>query len=293
MLADYTEEVRGVAFSPAATTLAVRSKNALTLWSLSNSGFRRSFSVRAESAPFCFAPDGQRLAYAERSTIRVIDLEHRSELAARAPTALARPVVFAFTCDGRQVAVYDSDDHLRLWQPAGGPDQDCGKLPHDPNVHVLAVPNTKMLVLTSGATVRFWDDAAQVWHADESVFPTPILAVAASPNGRLLALGGYNGYFQLWDTPTGRKLGELLGHEDEVYSIAFAPDGRTLASSGLDGTVRLWHVATRQELFTLETRPKRIWSVAFSADGRMLATAGEPAEDGRSVCLWYAADEPN
>src|SRR5262249_40600760 len=68
------------------------------------------------------------------------------------------------------------------------------------------------------------------------------LAVAFSPDGRLLATGGLDRQVQLWDVATGRILRSLAGHRGPVETLAFAPDGKSLASGSSDTTVLVWSV---------------------------------------------------
>ncbi|QEV21476.1 hypothetical protein [Streptomyces alboniger] len=62
--------------------------------------------------------------------------------------------------------------------------------------------------------------------------PRPVSALAYSPDGRLLAVGG-GGTVQLWDTASARPLGKgLLTAGDTARSLAFSGDGRTLTVRG-------------------------------------------------------------
>lgn len=60
-----------------------------------------------------------------------------------------------------------------------------------------------------------------------------VTALALSPDGHTLAVGGDGGTLQLWDTGTRRPLGGPLPTPGEaIDSLAFGPDGHTLYASG-------------------------------------------------------------
>ena len=85
--------------------------------------------------------------------------------------------------------------------------------------------------------------------------------MAFSPNGKILAAGGWDSQIYLWDTSTGQLISApLRGHRRGVSPLAFSPDGRTLISRSDDLTVRLWNVETGQEMVVLENTPFAILS---------------------------------
>ena len=130
-------------------------------------------------------------------------------------------------------------------------------------------------------TVRLWDPATGEHRRTLTGHSGCVLAVAFSPDGRLLASGSEDGTVRLWDPATGGHRHTLTGHAGTVHAVAFSPDGRLLASGG-DKTVRLWDPATGEHRRTLTGHTGWISGVAFSLDGRLLASCGRD----NSVRLW-------
>jgi WD40 repeat protein len=74
-------------------------------------------------------------------------------------------------------------------------------------------------------------------------------SVAFSPDGKVLASGGWDDTVRLWDVATGKELRKIDAHKAMVGRVVFSPDGKILASrGGLDGTVRLWDPTTGTQL---------------------------------------------
>ena len=65
------------------------------------------------------------------------------------------------------------------------------------------------------------------------------MAVAFSPDGKILASGSVDHTVRLWDPAAGRERRTLKGHTQEVVAVAFSPDGGALASGGGYDAVRL------------------------------------------------------
>ncbi len=95
-----------------------------------------------------------------------------------------------------------------------------------------------------------------------------------SPDGKVLATGGYDNTIKLWDAASGKELRTLDGHNGAVFELAFRSDGKLLASASGDRTVKLWDVARGERLDTLKESQKELYALAFSPDGTRLAAAG-------------------
>ena len=101
-----------------------------------------------------------------------------------------------------------------------------------------------------------------------------VYGLALSPDGKLMATGGYDQKIKLWNLESGKEARTLSGHNGCVYELAFRPDGKILASASADRTVKLWDVASGERRDTLSQSSKELFSLAFSPDGRRLAAGG-------------------
>lgn len=80
--------------------------------------------------------------------------------------------------------------------------------------------------------------------------PGTVHAVAFSPDGSLLAVGGVGSEVRIYQTADGKKVSTLEGHEGAVFALAFTPDGKRIITGGFDGLVRVF-APTSGELRTI------------------------------------------
>ncbi len=148
-----------------------------------------------------------------------------------------------FSRNGRQVASGSEDNSVRLWDVSTGMLVETF-VGHEKRVWSISVhPNGRHIASGSwDGTVRLWKIASATETDDEkgdsnlplATYDRPVLSVAFSPDGHLLAIG--------------------------------------LANSENDNSVKLWDVATQRELWSFDTKSKH--DVAFSPDGRLFAATG-------------------
>src|SRR2546426_1153910 len=67
-----------------------------------------------------------------------------------------------------------------------------------------------------------------------------VMAVAFSPDGKVLASCSRDKTIKLWDAATGELKRTLTEHAGDVYDITFSPMGNLLASASKDKTIKLW-----------------------------------------------------
>jgi WD40 repeat protein len=117
---------------------------------------------------------------------------------------------------------------------------------------------------------------------------SPITSAKFSPDGKLLAVGGYR-EVRLIDPASGNAIATLSGHANYVRSIAFSPDGKLLAAAGgspqRDGEIKIWELQSHQLLKTMKGHKDSIYSIAWSPDGKLIASGSYD----RMVKLWDVA----
>jgi eukaryotic-like serine/threonine-protein kinase len=202
----------------------------------------------------------------------------------------------AFSPDGRAVLTGGADGSAWLWGAADGR-QLAGPFRHpDPVWAVAFRPDGKAFATGSGHSVeekghmkgqgeaRVWDLASgKVIHSGPR-HARDILAVAFTPDGRVLVTASKDGTARFWDAATGGPLGGVVRHRGWVNALALTPDGRAVLTASDDTTARLWAVPDGTPL-TLPLRHLRpVKAAAVSADGRLLLTG---SEDGTAQ-LWDA-----
>src|SRR5262249_57293008 len=92
--------------------------------------------------------------------------------------------------------------------------------------------------------VRVWD----VSMDKELVVPKDVrdsvTSLAFSPDGKLLATGGWSGQVvKLWDVETWREVSRLQSAWSSGCAVTFLTDGKTLVTHGSERAIKFWDVA--------------------------------------------------
>ncbi|MGO8910302.1 MAG: c-type cytochrome [Bradyrhizobium sp.] len=186
------------------------------------------------------SPNGARLASASWDhTVRVWSLADGAPQVLEGHAQNVNGV--AFTPDGRSLVSVGYDRELRIWPLAGG----------TPNVITLASPLNAVAVAPDGEIVtggadgklRFLTAEGQE-SGEVQAGPTPIVALAISQDGTLIAAAGIGGVVAVIDRKARNIARTLVDPGSPVWSVAFLPDNATLLTGGADGKIRRWNART-------------------------------------------------
>ena len=167
-----------------------------------------------------------------------------------------------FTPDGKALVSAAYDLTLRIWPLDGGA----------PTVITLPTPLNSVAVSRDGEIVAggadgrvFFFSASGEQRGEIDSGQTPIVTVAVSGDGALIAAAGIRGSVAIIDRSSRSVARTLVGPGLPVWSATFFPDNRTLLTGGTDRMIRRWDALSGDH----------IGQVTMSGPGDPLAAYGD------------------
>ncbi|MGZ5898022.1 MAG: c-type cytochrome [Xanthobacteraceae bacterium] len=237
----HTDAVNAVAFLKDGRMATAGGDAKIAIWTPGRSQPDLVFDGhRAPIVSLAVSPDGTKLASASWDlTVRIWSLANGSQQTLEGHSQNVNGVTFR--PDGQSLVSVGYDRELRIWPLAGTP----------PDVITLAAPLNAVAIALDGeiaaggadGKVRFLTSKGQQ-TGELQAGPTPIVALAMSPDGTLLAAAGIGGAVSVIDRKARSIVRTLVGPGGSVWSVAFLLDDATLLTGGADGRIRRWNART-------------------------------------------------
>ena len=86
-----------------------------------------------------------------------------------------------------------------------------------------------------------------------------VYALAATTS--VLASGGPESIVRVWDTRTGKRIRNFVGHTDNIRHILAARDGDVFVTASSDRTVKIWSMTAGRCMHTFTMHSDSVWSL--------------------------------
>jgi WD40 repeat protein len=259
-LVGQSQRIEGLAYSPDGSILASVGGSPgrfgeVQFWDAKE--FKLKLAIRSTYDTLyggAFTPDGKRFAFGcADNSARVVEVKDGKE-SLRIDHHADWVFGTTFSLDGKHLITLGRDGALKLTESdTGSFIDDIGK--NYGELKVLARhPKENQVVIGGDERIPrlykiFRTQARDMNYTDFNLIkayetqPGPISALAFSPDGSTIAVGGSGGEVRLYNTADGARKQTLKGHGGGIFAIAFSPDVARVATGGFDGTVRIFEVA--------------------------------------------------
>ena len=238
-------QVNAVAVLPDGRFATAGADGRIAIWKIGKGGPARILVGHSGPvAALAVSPDGSMLASASWDTnVRIWPLSGGEPRVLEGHSGNVNAV--AFLSDGTLVSGgYDAS--VIFWAREAGTAPVRVAFPTPINT-LMTVFGDRLFVGGADGKVRVLDRSGAI-RSEFQASRKPLIALAASPDGKYLAAAGINDTIVLLDATRLAPVRNLQATGTPVWSLAFANDGKTLLAGSADHVVREWNVETGEHL---------------------------------------------
>lgn len=159
--------------------------------------------------------------------------------------------------------------------------------PANPQSHYFSpdyakeVPESALILAKSNSTFHIGNDSSGFQFYSSINTGSALCDVKISPDGKTIAAASENGRILFFDID-GKKLSEIDGHKDKIFSIDWSSNGFQLISGSYDGSVALWDYKSGKLLKRMEGLGENVYRVSFFDNDSKIISSGY---DGK-IRMW-------
>jgi len=211
-----------------------------------------------------------------------------------------------FSPDGKWIVTASEDYTAQVWdgrsgKPVGKAMRNQGD--HEGQMNTAAFsPDGTRIVTASGdgengadrphyGEVRLWNASTgnpigePLLHGAEGE-QGMVNSASFSADGMRIVTASADKTVHLFESATGKRLGDIIRHQAGVNSAAFSPDGTCLVTASDDGTARIWDATAGQPL----SEPMRCMEGGKNASFAPAGTRVATISGNKTVQIWEAAN---
>ncbi|MCC6678727.1 MAG: protein kinase [Phycisphaerales bacterium] len=205
------------------------------------------------------------------------------------PAHTGRLVTPVISGDGSMLATVGADGRCMLWSWPGVQKIRSLGVEGGRQMRAACFGGSSGRVMTGddGGRVVVWETGTGNILREWETGPQNIFAIAAHPDGVLVATGERGGAVKLWDSRTGELLITLIDTGPSIFELSFSPDGQSLAFSTGEGRAPDGRPAARVGAWVLTYYARHIsgnlahWAGHIGVGTSEVRRSGPAAEGGR------------
>lgn len=175
-----------------------------------------------------------------------------------------------FSADGKHLACLANNGSVFLWEVGRGAELRRFESGVEGANTLALSDDAKFLAVGGVESIEVWDVAKAEVTNKLAARGGPILSLAFSAGGRLLAGGDGSGAITLWSPSSGNVVASTQWPDVKISAVAFSPDGRSLAA-GSTGLVRLYDVQAQKVSKTYKLADAEFDALVYSSDSKLFA----------------------